>query len=1063
MADLFRAYRKDLQGKLATGQAGEHTYRPALQQQLQALGGKSRMVLNEAKQVQHNAPDFTIQRDGVPIGYVECKDIGTDLDVVERSNQLKRYRAAFNNLLLTDYLEFRWYVGGERRSSVRIGAVSRTGRITAATSEIDPRSFFRRFFELSTPEIRTAAQLAKHMAGKAQLFRDVMASILIEEQGEGRFRAMYEKLKAELIPDLTESAFADIYAQSAAYGLFAARCLTFVNGESTFSKDDALGVPTTRLLNHFFDYIAGNWADPRLTWIVDELAALLAGRWFGAILAEFRGNGKDEDPVVHFYEKFLRQYDETLQLQRGVFYTPTPVVKYIVASVDVLLKGHFDLSDGLADKQMVSHTVEANGKRQEQRVHRVLILDPATGTGTFLRHVIAHIRDHVVARGMAGIWPSYVHEHLFSKLYGFELLVAPRAICHLRLALELQSGSHGVKLDASQRFQVYLTNALAEPSKTGSMLFDPDPVVAEAKGADGVKRDTPLMVIMGNPPYARNSLNKGRWISDLLKGKEGGEVNHESSYYSADGSPIRERQSGSLQDDYVKFIRLAQHKIDQTGEGILAFVTNHAYLTNITFRGMRESLLYSFSEIYVLDLHGNAQQAANVPRGVKDNNVFDIQQGTCIGLFVKRKGGNAGLARVFHADLWGERDLKYRWLSTNDSSSTEWSEVHPRRPWYFLVPPSGTGTFAEEYNRWSSLSSDIMQQWTSAMQTCRNHITIHDSRQALMAFLREFVSMAPEEARITFNTGKDSRDWQVRRAQNAVKETGMSSRLVQPVLYRPYDVRYTYYTHSSRSFICQPVFKVMQHMIHGPNIALVTVRQVAENRFSHVILADKIVPGRLTTSNKGAAYIFPLYLYNGAMGRLTNISSRFVRHAACRLSLLWIPDGRGDGDHTFGPEDLLFYIYACLHSPQYRSRYLWELKVDFPRIPVTDQPKLFWRLVALGDRLGQLHLMREYGSDQPGFPVPGTNIVESVSNRYRDNKVLINRRQYFGSVKEDVWTFMQCGYRPMQKWLKERQGKTLTVDDVFHFSCMHASIAETMQLMKQIDAAIAEHGGWPLE
>ncbi len=1061
MTDLLRAYRKDLQGKLATGQAREHTYRSALQQLLQELSGKSRMVLNEAKQVQHNAPDFTIQRDGVPIGYVECKDIGTDLDVVERSSQLKRYRAAFNNLLLTDYLEFRWYVGGERRSSVQIGAVSRTGRITAATSEILPETFFGEFLKPSTLEIHTAAQLAIHMAGKAQLFRDVMASILIEEQEEGRFRAMYEKLKRELIPDLTEGAFADIYAQSAAYGLFAARCLTFVNGESTFSKDDALRVLTTRLLNHFFDYIAGNWADPRLTWIVDELAALLAGRWFGAILAEFRGNGKDEDPVVHFYEKFLRQYDETLQLQRGVFYTPTPVVKYIVASVDALLKGHFDLSDGLADKQMVSHTVEANGKRQEQRVHRVLILDPATGTGTFLRHVIAHIRDHVVARGMAGIWPGYVHEHLFSKLYGFELLVAPHAICHLRLALELQSGSHGVKLDASQRFQVYLTNALTEPSKTGSILFEPDPVVAEAKGADGVKRDTPLMVIMGNPPYARNSLNKGRWISDLLKGKGGSGVNHSVGYYSADGSPIRERQSGSLQDDYVKFIRFAQHRIDRTGEGILAFVTNHAYLKNITFRGMRESLLHSFSEIYVLDLHGDAFLSVDAPAGIKDQNVFDIRQGVAIGLFVKRKDVGHEHARVFHADLWGDRDLKYQWLNREDWTSTKWTEVAPSSPWYFFLPQSEAQR--SSYHAWHSLKRDIMLESTAAMQTCRDHVTIHDSRKALIAFVRKFVSMTPEEARITFNTGKDSRDWQVRRAQNAVKGTSISPRFVQPVLYRPYDVRYTYYTHSSRSFICQPVFKVMQHMIHGPNLGLVTVRQVAKSAFNHVFLTPHVCTHRLLMDRIGSAYVFPLYIYSGSMGKTANVNLKFAAFVANKLEIEWLPDGRGDGAGTFGPEDVLYYIYACLHSPQYRSRYLPQLKVDFPHIPVTDQPDLFWHLVDLGDRLAQLHLMRQHGSDLPGFPVPGTNKVESVRSRFKDGRVWLNERQYFAGVNEEVYSFVQCGYQPLKKWMAERKGRILSVDDVFHFRHMHAAVSATMRLMYKIDVVIDRHGGWPLQ
>ncbi len=1054
----FSAYRKELQSKLATGVAREHTYRPTLQQLLQQLGGKDITVLNEAQQVQHNAPDFTIHRKGIPIGYVECKDIGTDLDAAERSRQLQRYRKAFNNLLLTDYLSFRWYVGGEHKTTVRLGAVTPAGSVQTAPSELHPETLFLNFFQPATLEIRTSRQLARHMASRAQLFKETMASILREERDRGTFRALCEKLKKEMIVDLTDEAFADIYAQTAAYALFAARCLTYNNGQRGFSKGDAVLGSTTDLLSHFFAKIAGKKTDKRLTWIVDELFQLLAGDWFGEILQDLRGGGETEDPVVYFYEYFLREYDPTLKVEKGVFYTPKPVVQYIVRSVDALLDSHFGLSDGLADQQRVTYSAVINGKPEERSTGRVLVLDPATGTGTFLREVIALIRERVLAQGMAGAWPEFARTHLLERLYGFELLVAPYTMCHLKLKMELAIGDHGVTLKDWQRFNVYLTNTLAEPAKKPSALWQADPITAEAKLADDVKRDVPVMVVLGNPPYSRNSSNTGDWIKELLRPKSGADP--KMDYYSVDGAPLGERQPGSLQDDYVKFIRFAQHRIDQTGEGVLAFVTNRAYLNNITFRGMRESLMQSFSEIYVLDLHGDAYLSSSAPDDVKDQNVFDIQQGVAIGLFVKRKGTGGKPAKVFHAELWGPRAVKYDWLSRHASDVTEWTEVHPASPWYMFVP--GADDHAGEFTAWHSLKQDIFLEQTAAMQTCRDRITIHRSKQAVMDFVQAFVQMSPEDARNHYKAGKDSRGWKVHLAQQSIRETGISPEFVQPVAFRPYDVRFTYYNHRSRGFVCRPVFKVMQHMIHGPNLGLVTARQVAGDEFNHVLITSHVCTHRLLFDRIGSAYMFPLYIYNGGMGRQPNLCQRFVRFVAKRLNLVWTADGRGDGSTAFGPEDLLYYMYAFLHSPNYRTRYLSALKVDFPRIPVTSRPALFWRLVALGDRLAQLHLMRQHGRDLPGFPVLGMNRVDTIRSRLRGGKLWINKRQYFSDFKEEVWRFMQCGYRPLDKWLKERKNKVLSVRDIYHFRRMHGAIAATMQLMQQIDEVFSEHGGWPL-
>ncbi len=1056
MADPFRTYRHGLQSLLATGQATEHAYRSALQRLLHELGGVGVTALNEAQQVEHNAPDFIIQRDEVPIGYVECKDVGNDLDGAEQSEQLRRYRQAFSNLLLTNYLEFRWYVRGKRRAVTVVGVVTPAGQIRAYPSELHPAKFFERFFDPVTLEIRTAAQLAQYMAGKAQLFKTTVASILADEGDDGALKVLFMRLREVLIPDLTEEAFSDMYAQSAAYGLFAARCVTFDANGGRFTRQQAIMAVTTPLLNHMFGGIAGAYAHPRLEWIVDEIAYLVSGDYMRHVLEEFSADSVAEDPVVHFYEDFLRAYNPDLSVKRGVYYTPRPVVQFIVRSIDRLLETSFGLADGLANQDEVEF---ASSRRCTERSSKVTILDPAAGTGTFLKEVVHHIHHRVVQQGMAGIWPRFVRRHLLNRLIGFELLIAPYTICHLKLALELKRLRPPVSLSRTERFRVHLTNTLNRPVHNRGGLYA-DPIAAEAIDASIIRADTPIMVILGNPPYRRNSVNTSAWITNLLKGvHEGGAL--APSYYAVDGVDIGEKQRGSIADDYVKFIRFAQFRIDTNGEGILGIITNHAYLDNVTFRAMRKSLLESFTSLYVLDLHGDAFLSINAPLGAKDENVFDIQKGVAIALFVKCKHGNDGLARVFHADLWGDRNSKYLWLAENDVASVSWQEVVPEAPYYMFVPRHST--FADEYRSYFSVVGGIFSKRTAAIQTGRDSITTRFTKEELWDFVQDLVNLPHERVRVKHHVPADSSYWAMQLAEDTVRESGPTTANVQAILMKAYDVRFTYYTEHSKGFLSRPVYRVMQHMVHGANLGLLVVRTVGSNTYNHVWITDTIANKHVIKAISTAADILPLYSYLGRLGRQSNVRQSFVEVISDRLNLTWVKDGQGDGESTFGPEDVLYYIYACLHSPQYRSRYLPELKVDFPRVPVTDQVSLFWHLVDLGDRLAQLHLMRRYGSDLPGFPVPGTNKVESVRSRFKDGRIWLNGRQYFAGVNEEVYSFVQCGYQPLKKWLAERKGRVLSVDDVFHFRYMHAAASATMRLMDKIDVVIDKHGGWPLQ
>ena len=663
----LRAYLRDVRQTRATGQATEHSYRPALKTLIEALGGAGAEAINEPTHSAAGAPDFIVECGGVPIGHIECKDIGENLDVAETSEQLQRYRAALPNLILTDYLEFRWYVDGELRQTARLGRLRGGPNITGENAgRVDVRALADAFFNAQAVVVGEAADLARRMAGKTKLLRDGIRRILEEQDNgdAGGLRDLMASYRDVLISDLKPEKFADLQAQTAAYGLFAARCI-HEGPPQGFTRQTAVFAQTTPFLRHVFGRIAGPEADARIAWIVDDLARLLARADMAAILEDFGWRTRQEDPVVHFYEDFLTAYDPEEREVRGVYYTPEPVVSYIVSSVDALLRRKFGLADGLAN----TTTVEAAGADGQVRASpRVLILDPATGTGTFLREVISQVRDDVEHRGLGGAWPEYVREHLLPRLFGFELMMAPYAICHLKLALEIGGRDSGFTMPPGDRLNVFLTNSLEEAHEvTGRQMFAGE-IAREAESADAVKRDRPVMVVIGNPPYSGHSANKGKWIKDLLHGRIEGVT---GDYFGVNGQPLGERNPKWLNDDYVKFIRFAQWRIERTGEGVLGFVTNHNYLDARTFRGMRQSLLKAFDEIYLLDLHGNSKRRERAPDGGPDVNVFDIAQGVAIGIFVKRAGSGAGPARVFHADLWGERGRgnlmsgKYGWLAAN--------------------------------------------------------------------------------------------------------------------------------------------------------------------------------------------------------------------------------------------------------------------------------------------------------------------------------------------------------------------------------------------------------------
>lgn len=1088
----LQAYLSEIEKDYKRGIATEHTYRGTLTHLLRALD-TTISATNEPKRIKCGAPDYLVERNHLTIGYIEAKDIDISLDTIEKSEQLGRYRRALDNLILTDYLEFRWYVQGEKRMTARLVTPRADKRLPLdKEGEVAVEQLLRSFLEHSAEPIRKPQELATRMARLTHMICDIVNDTFKQKQTSDNLQDLYRSFQEVLLPDLKEAEFADMFAQTIAYGLFAARCNH--TKTSTFRRDDAAKeIPRTNpFLRRLFGTIAGpDLEDEPFVGFVDELAQVLAFTDMEAVLADFGKRTRQDDPIIHFYETFLTQYDPKLREMRGVYYTPEPVVSYIVRSVDYLLREHFDCPDGLADISTIpSSFIDENGEERRERTPRVMILDPAAGTGTFLYNVIAHIRESYREMGNAGMWSGYVREHLLPRLFGFELLMAPYAMAHLKLGMQLaavdllkaEQATWAYDFTTNERLRIYLTNTLDAAFKRSEVMFGRY-ISDEANEAVKVKQSYPVMVVLGNPPYSYESTNTGTWISSLIR-----------DYYLVDGKPLGERNPKGLQDDYVKFIRFAQWRIEQTGYGILAFITNHGYLNNPTFRGMRQSLMQSFDDIYILDLHGNSKKKERSPDGTKDENVFDIQQGVAIGIFVKRqeKAGSSAMTNIYHAHLWGSREVyekvgqeqrlvggKYHWLAEHDMTTTEWKKLEPAKPFYLFEPVNTI--YAEEYEQGWKVT-DILSVNAPGIVTARDALTVQWKEEDIWTTVNNFSSLSQEEARERYQLGQDTQDWTVQLAQKDIKASGPSRSKIKPILYRPFDVRYTYYTSNTKGFFSRPRNEIVRHMLSGRNLGLITVRQVAEGIFNHVIATRSMIDNRATLSNKGYALLLPLYLYpdpkqdslfkdlttNTPDGRRPNLLPAFIEDFATKLKMHFIPDGSGDQQQTFGPEDIFNYIYAILHSPNYRERYSEFLKIDFPRLPLTTNPDLFCKLCTLGDRLVRLHLMEKVGKIITKYPVSGNHIVEKIdytvsTDTPEQSRVWINKTQYFEGVPPQVWEFHVGGYQVCQKWLKDRKGRTLEFPDINHYQRMIAALTETIQLMEQIDEVIDEHGGWPIK
>ena len=994
--------------KFKTEKTTEHSFRGDLQNFIERIV-KGVQVINEPARQKCGAPDYIVQKKNIPIGYIEAKDIDKNLDVVEKSEQLDRYKASLDNLILTNYLEFRFFVNGKHVDTVKVGDII-NGKIKVYENEYQKLiDHIRNFCDYQGQTIKSPKQLANLMAQKAIMIRDVIISAL-ERDCSGSLANQRDAFKQILLHDLTDHTFADMYAQTIAYGLFAARLNDTTLDDFTRQEARELVSKNNPFLRQLFDYISGANLDDNLVWIVDDLVEIFKAVDLNKLLRNYGKTTRMSDPFLHFYETFLESYDKVNKEKRGVYYTPCPVVKFIVSAVDNILKTEFILPHGLADDTTIKHTrtlyYEKKKKKvkgetvyedvpvtTDENIYKVQILDPATGTGTFLAETIRKIYSYFL--NQKGIWSQYVDNALIPRLNGFEIMMTPYVMCHLKLDLLLKETGY-TTTKQTNRFNVYLTNALEKDETTKYPLFDW--LSNEARHAGLIKSQKPIMVVLGNPPYSVSSCNKNDYIDELME------------VYKKD---LNEKNIQPLSDDYIKFIRMGESFIEKNNEGILAYISNNSFLDGVIHRQMRKHLMQTFDKIYILDLHGNAKKKETSLDGSKDENVFNIQQGVSINIFIKtgKKKSNE-LAKVYHAELFGEREKKYEYLNGNDFLTAGYKELTPIEPHYFFVPKDFSTQ--KEYDKGFSVEKLFLIN-TSGTKT---H---HDN---------ELVSFFPFETE--FN---------------------------RKYFYRPFDIRYINYDLTK---VTRHRYNIMKHTIDKDNVSLCTCRQQSTFDFQHVLVSKDITDiCFISSQTKESAYIFPLYLYEDTstqasffnQSRKPNLNADIVYELEQKLSLTFTSE-KEDTTGTFAPIDILDYIYGVLYSNNYRNKYKEFLKIDFPRIPYPKNANYFFKIAQLGKQLRKIHLFESPVVNEfiTSYPIDGDN--EVVKPQYKDNNVYINRTQYFDNVPEIAWNFYIGGYQPAQKWLKDRKGRILSYEDVIHYQKIIKALTETNNLMHQIDEII---------
>jgi hypothetical protein len=1056
---MLNTYLKAITEAASHSDAREESYYSVLEglfkEYCASVGKKGIHVTTLPKKTEAGNPDFRIWDGKQHItGYIEAKDPSIDLQKVVHTAQIKRYLHTFPNFILTNFFEFWFFRDGQPVGKVMIGRPLIARKLKTAPPVEQEKEFLdlmEKFFSFALPRIFSPKTLAVELAKRTRFLKDEVLTHELEDDAEkDHIKGFYEAFKTYLISGLTEDEFADLYAQTITYGLFAAR----TRSENGFNRKLAYdSIPKTiGILRDVFKFVSLGDLPQQMEWTIDDIAEVLSVTDVGKILHQYFHEGKGKDPIVHFYETFLTEYDPKTREMRGVYYTPEPVVSYIVRSLHHIIKDKFGDSDGLGGKN-------------------VTVLDPAAGTLTFLAEAARLVTEEIVAKVGEGARRAFIKERILPNYYAFELMMAPYAVGHLKMSFLLEE--LGYKLQKDDRVKLYLTNTLEMDEIAQTALPGMAALSEESHLAGEIKKEQPILVIMGNPPYSGHSSNTGDWISGEIR-----------AYYEVDGKPLNEKNPKWLQDDYVKFIRFAQWKIDQAGEGVLGFITNHSYLDNPTFRGMRQSLMNSFDEMYILDLHGNSLKKEKALDGSKDENVFDIQQGVAIALFIKDKkkvtkgaypflpSPQIGLefeaeieeeaeeekkeCLVRHAELWGAREKKYDWLNSNSIKTTEWTTLSPKSDFYFFVPRDEA--LMSSYEKFIKIT-DIFPVNSVGIVTSRDAFVIDQDKEALKRRLKMFVDpKMPDDIVNQIYKMHDKSHWTLKDARSTLREDKNYPDSITKILYRPFDIQWIIY---HDAVIERSRREVMRHMLQE-NMALITPRRVEmEGGWRHALISDQLVE-HVTVSLKTIDYVFPLYLYPE--------EKKSKKRASATTMMIFEPEAgyaskkpniapelfdkfKESYKKSPSPEQIFFYIYAVLYSNIYRTKYAVFLKSDFPRIPFTPDYRLFIKMAGYGEQLAALHLMKSsvLDTDSARLCAAGDNMIEKLRYDEKRGCLYINANQYFEGIAPEVWTYQIGGYQVCDKWLKDRKGRKLLFEDIQTYCRIVTAIHHTISIQAEID------------
>ncbi|EAK1928296.1 DNA methyltransferase [Campylobacter jejuni] len=1067
----------------------EHTHRTALQNLLQAIkDNQDKQNKISIKQEPNNdkegrgAPDFLITKDFLTLGYIENKRVNANLDNIIKSDQILKYTKLSPNIILTDYLRFILLSLNDKNEiiickEVKICSLDEIKRVIKNQSLLDTKTqelneLFSIFFSKIPNPINSALDFANHLSLRTRILKD---ELLLSSKNE-TLLSLFNTFKETLYKELSYEEFCDSFAQTLTYSLFLAKLNNDTAKEidlNNAKKFIPKSFPLIRSMSGFLDDSFENLEN--IKWLLEEIINIINHIDITSIIKELNKTGEKDlfnrptilsthkDPYLHFYETFLASYDPKLREVRGVYYTPAPVVIFIINAIDEILKQDFNHKKGL------SEALDKN----------ITLLDFATGTGTFLLEAFRKALEPISKNSV-----NYNPKALIDKFCGFEFLIAPYTIAHLKISQSFKEEFNS-PLNDDESLKIALTNTLyfksiSKEQNDQNTLFTLIDLTKEFKKAQKIKEEQ-ILIITGNPPYSGASSNKGLYEDEIKisYGLEPSKANlskeqkeYINLYFQEKTKQNtktfkaiyekhkleNEKNTKWLLDDYVKFIRFAQSKIDSQESGIFAFISNNSFLDNPTFRGMRYSLMQSFDKIYILNLHGDVNKKEKAPDGSKDDNVFDIKQGVSINIFIKQNS-KAKNTNIYYHDLYGKRKDKYEFLYENDLNSIKWTLVKNNEPFYLFLPQNND--LLEEYNKGVSVKDMFM---LSGVGICskRDNIVFHNNKENLMQLLKDLNTKTKDELYKIYDIGEDSRDWKLDSAIKAVnKNCDNLENFIKKCHYRPFDKKWTFYIENSKAFMAYPVYDIFEHFLENENIGLNVSRQSKLNGgWQYAFITNSLVDLSLMGGgNTGAGYIFPLYLYptirskkflkkenpNFNEENFTSKIENFKESFRTFIDELY--------KEKFSPEDILGYIYAVLFHKIYREKYLDFLKIDFPKIPFTKDKNTFKNLSKLGLKLINLHLLK---NDELDFNV-GEALFKDIKNKNfkiqkikynKDVKELfINESLYFNKVSPEIYEFKIGGYAVLDKYLKSHKEEDI---DHKHFTLIIQTLDETLKIQDEI-------------